>query len=141
MSQSTKYTSREGLLTCTPREVFEFASDIRNFTNLLPENTITVSELTGESCCFNVVPLGNIKVQLSRRVPYSEVVYNAELLNIQDLSLDLRINGGEAEKAKVVISVNALMNPFMKMMAEKHIIRLLETLISEMENFRGWNKS
>lgn len=141
MSQSTKYTSREGLLTCTPREVFEFASDIRNFANLLPENTITVSELTGESCFFSVFPLGNIKVQLSKKVPYSEVFYNAELLNIQDLSLDLRINGGEAEKAKVVITVNAGMDQFMKMMAEKHIIRLLETLISEMENFRGWNKS
>ena len=141
MSQSTKYTSREGLLTCTPREVFEFASDIRNFTNLVPENTITVSDLTVDSCCFNIVPLGNIKVRLSKKVPYSEVVYSAELLNIQDLSLDLRINGREAEKAKVVITVNAGMNPFMKMMAEKHIIRLLETLISEMENFRGWHKS
>lgn len=128
-------------MTCTPREVFEFASDIRNFTNLVPDKTITVSDLTVESCCFSVVPLGNIKVRLSKKVPYSEVVYKAELLNIQDLSLDLRINGGEAEKAKVVITVNAGMNPFMQMIAEKHIIRLLETLISEMENFRGWNKS
>lgn len=128
-------------MTCTPREVFEFATDIRNFTNLLPENTITVSELTGESCCFSVVPLGNIKVWLSKKVPYSEVVYNAELLNIQDLSLNLLINGGEAERARVVITVDSGMNPFMQMMAEKHIIRLLETLISEMENFRGWNKS
>ncbi|NMC38861.1 MAG: hypothetical protein GYA41_11115 [Bacteroidales bacterium] len=141
MSQSTKYTSREGLLTCTPREVYEFAADIRNFPSLLPANTITVSELTVDLCSFNVFPLGNIKVKLSKKIPCSEIVYDAELMNIQDLSLDLRIDGGEAEKAKVVITVNAGMNPFMKMMAEKHIIRLLETLISEMENFKGWNKS
>jgi carbon monoxide dehydrogenase subunit G len=140
MTQSVKYTSREGLLTCTPREVFEFASDLRNFTTLLHENTVTLSEMTSDSCCFNIVPLGDMKVKISRKVPYSLIVYDSELLNIQDLSLDLKINGGEAERTKVIITFNADLNPFMKIMAERHIERLLDKLISEMESFRGWNK-
>lgn len=141
MGQSTEYTSREGLLTCTPREVFEFAADAGNLTNLLPPDTATIVESTGESCTLSIDPLGSIKIHLIERIPYSEVAYRAELLDIQNLRLILGINGEDPEKTKVVITVNAEMNPFMKMMAEKHIVRFLDALIVEMENFRGWKRS
>lgn len=141
MGQSAEYTSREGVLTCTPREIFEFAADMGNMINLLPPDTAKIIESTGESCALSFDPLGSMKIQIIRKIPYSEVVYRAELLDIQNLLLNLEITGGDSEKAKVVIRVNAEMNPFMKMMAEKHIARFLDILIREMEKFRDWKKS
>jgi hypothetical protein len=53
----------------------------------------------------------------------------------------LTIDGKDNDKAEVKVSLYADLNPILKMMAAKPITLFLETLIKEMEGFRGWKDS
>ena len=141
MTQKSEFKSRTGQLTCSPAEIFEFATDMRNLERFVPEGSIDKMNFSREECSFYVNPVGNVKVVLDSKTQDSEIVYNATLLKIQDFSIVLNINGGNNEKAKVLITISAKMNPFMKLMAEKHIAKFLEVIVEEMENFRDWKLS
>lgn len=129
------------MLKCTPEDVFEFVTDMRNFRNLLPEIKTDKMEFRREECNLNVSGIGNIRLVIEKRTPFSDVVYNGSLLNIQDFKMALDIKGNSPEGSKVMITISAAMNPFMKLMSENYINKFLETIIDEMENFRDWGRS
>ena len=138
MSDLSNYESRTGKLTCKPEEVFDFVTDIRNFSQFVPEGTIKELEIGRESCSFNVPPLGNIKMYLSEKEPYNKVVYSGNAFTSNEFSLILSIKEDFAGKAEVIVKLAASLNPLLKMIAAQYINRFLGTLVDEMEKFRGW---
>jgi hypothetical protein len=141
MSDPAKYESRTGKLTCKPEEVYNFVSDIRNFTKFIPEGTINDLEISRESCSFNVSSIGNIKLNLTEKEPHNKVVYKGTVFTSNEFSLMLIIEEDNAGKAEVVVKLETRLNPFLKMMAATYIERFLGTLIDEMEKFRNWKVS
>lgn len=59
-------------------------------------------------------------------------------MHINEFTLVLDIIGISDEEAEVKVILSAEMNPFLKMMAAEPVKQFLETLIREMEKFRGW---
>ncbi len=98
-------------------------------------------EFRREECNLNVSGIGNIRLVIEKRTPFSDVVYNGSLLNIQNFKMALDIKDNSPEGSKVMITISAAMNPFMKLMSENYIDKFLETIIDEMENFRDWGRS
>jgi len=137
----SEFVSRTGNLTCTPVEIFDFVTDIRNFTQFIPEGTIDNVHIERDSCNFRVSQLGNVDLYLSEKEPYSKVIYKGTALKSQDFSLLLNITGNKSGKAEVDIKLNAELNPIMKMVATEPIKQFLETLIIEMEKFRDWHNT
>jgi carbon monoxide dehydrogenase subunit G len=138
MSDLSTYESRTGKLTCKPEEVFDFVTDIRNFSQFVPDGSISELEIGRESCSFNVPPLGNIKMDLSEKEPYNKVVYSGTAFTSNKFSLILSIKEDFAGKAEVIVKLAASLNPLLKMIAAQYIDRFLGTLVDEMEKFRGW---
>jgi carbon monoxide dehydrogenase subunit G len=138
MPDISKFESRTGKLTCTPPEIFDFVTDIRNFRQFVPAGTIDDLQIESDSCSFHVSPLGKVYINLSEKEPYNKVVYNGNVLQSNDFSLVLNIEGNNAGKAEVNLKLAAHLNPLLKIMAAKPIKRFLEKLIEEMEKFRGW---
>lgn len=142
MSELSTFESRTGKLTCTPSEIFDFVTDIRNFKQFVPENaSINELNVNRESCSFNISPVGNVNVNLSEREPYNKVVYSGSALQSNDFSLTLNIKETTAGKAEVQIELAAKLNPLLKMMIAKPVDSFLEKVIDEMEKFRGWGKT
>ena len=81
MSDLSNYESRTGKLTCKPEEVFDFVTDIRNFSQFVPDGSIKELEIGRESCSFNVPPLGNIKMYLYEKEHENKVVYNGNVFH------------------------------------------------------------
>ncbi len=138
MSDLSNYESRTGKLTCKPEEVFDFVTDIRNFSQFVPDGSIKELEIGRESCSFNVPPLGNIKMYLYEKEPYNKVVYSGTAFTSNEFSLILSIKEDFAGKAEVIVKLSASLNPLLKMIAAQYINRFLGTLVDEMEKFRGW---
>ena len=138
MSDLSNYESRTGKLTCKPEEVFGFVTDIRNFSQFVPDGSISELEISRESCSFNVPPLGNIKMYLSEKEPYNKVVYSGAAFTSNNFSLILSIKEDFAGNAEVIVKLAASLNPLLKMIAAQYIDRFLSTLVDEMEKFRGW---
>lgn len=139
MSDLSTFESRTGKLNCTPSELFDFMTDIRNFKQFVPHGAhVDDLNIGKDSCSFNISPLGNVNIYLSEKEPHKKVVYNGSALQSNDFSLIVDIKETIAGKAEVDIKLAAKLNPLLKMMATKPVSNFLEKLIDEMEEFRGW---
>jgi carbon monoxide dehydrogenase subunit G len=140
MSDLSYFESRPGKVTCTSEELYKFVTDIRNFEQFIPQNTIDNWYAEKESCSFNVSVIGTVTFKLSEKNRYNRVAFTGDALKKNDFSLVLNISDKGKNPAEVIISLNADLNPMMKMMATKPIGKFLEMLINQMESFRGWKK-
>jgi carbon monoxide dehydrogenase subunit G len=138
MSDLSYFESRPGKLSCTAAEVFNFVTDIRNFEQFIPLGTINNWQAERESCSFSVSMLGTVSLRLIENEAYNKVVYNGDALKKNDFSLKLHISDNGKNTTEVKVSLDAELNPMMKMMATKPIGQFLEMLINQMESFRGW---
>jgi len=139
MSDISTFESRTGTLTCTPSEIFDFVTDIRNFRQIIPESaSINKLNIERESCSFNISPLGNVKINLTEKDPHNKVIYNGNVLQSNDFSLILNIKENIAGRAEVHLRLEAHLNPLLKMMATKPIGDFLGKMIDEMEKFKDW---
>jgi hypothetical protein len=138
MSNPSIFESRYGKVSCSAREIFEFVTDIRNFGQFVPANTINNWKADKDSCSFNVPMMGTIDVRLLEKTEFTKVVYNGDALKKEDFTLSLNIYDDMKDSASISIILTADLNPMMKMVAVKPINQFLEMLVSEMEKFRGW---
>ena len=138
MADLSYFESRSGTLTCNAEELFAFVTDIRNFERFIPKGTINNWIAEKEWCSFSVSMLGTVTVRLAEKKEYNKVVFTGDALKKNDFSLVLAISDNNKNPAEVKVTLNADLNPMMKMMATKPIARFLEILIKEMENFGGW---
>ena len=138
MDDMSYFESRSVKLSCTAEEVFNFVTDIRNFEQFIPPGTIKHWQAERESACLNVPMLGTVSFRLAEKEMYTKVVYTGNALKKNDFSLVLHISDNNKNPSEVKVSLNADLNPMLKMMAAKPIGQFMEKLINEMEVFRGW---
>jgi hypothetical protein len=138
MSELSYFESRPGNLSCNAEEVFVFVTDIRNFSQFIPEGRISNWKAEKESCSFNVPMIGTVTVLLSEKIKSAKVVFKGDALKKNDFILTLNISEKTLNKAFVVIDLSAELNPMMKMLLAKPIDQFLDILIKEMEAFRDW---
>ena len=135
MSESTKYESRTGRLTCTPAEFFGFITNIKNFEQFIPAGNIKNWQASERECSFQIPPFGTANVRIKDAIPVSRVTYSGDVLKDNEFELVVNISGNNKKPAEVKLSLTAALNPFLKMMANEPINRFMEMLISEMERF------
>jgi len=138
MSNLSYFESRSGKLTCSSEDVYAFVTDIRNFERFVPQGTISNWLSDRESCSFNVSMLGTVSLRLAEKEMFKKVVYNGDALKKNDFTLVLDIVNSAKNTAEVIVSLNADLNPMLKMMASKPIVQFLEMLVNEMEKFTDW---
>ena len=141
MSDSTEFRSRRGKLACSARDLWLFATDIKNFSRFVPGDTVSNWKSDGESCSFEVAPLGSVSVMLNEKVPFSRVVYAGDVLQRNSFTLLLDILDTDNDSSEVDITLRADLNPLMKMIISKPADQFLEMLIGEMEKFRDWKQT
>jgi hypothetical protein len=139
MAGMSTFESRKGSLACSPEELFGFSTDLRNFSRFIPDGTITDLELDHEKCNFKISSLGQVSLNIAEKLPFTNVTYHGTLFGSNEFSLIMNINRRPEGKAEVVVRLEAMLNPILKMMASQYVDRFLETLIDGMEKFNDWN--
>jgi carbon monoxide dehydrogenase subunit G len=139
MAEASYFESRTGRLTGYAGEVYNFLTDIRNMEQFIPSGTVSNLKVDRESCSFHVSPLGAVDIRLTEKVVNRKVVFSGNALQVNDFSLIVNISGEENQPAEVSVLLSAEMNPVLKMVAANPVRQFLETLINEMEKFKGWN--
>lgn len=139
MSELTTFESRQGVLSCTPVELYHFLNDIRNFEQFIPADRFTDITVERDTCSFSVPMMGKVVVNIREKKEFCEVVYGGNALVVNDFSLIVAFKDAGQGTTVVKLSVIARLNPFLKMAASEPVQNLLETLVGEMEKFRGWS--
>jgi len=139
MADISNFESRTGTVTCSAEEAYHFVTDVRNFEQFIPEGSISNLVTGKESCSFNVGGIGNVSFRLTEKREFSRIVFEGDALSKEDFRLILNIFGDGPTPVNVKVSVEAKLNPMIRMIAQKPLTQFLEMLISEMEKFRGWS--
>jgi hypothetical protein len=139
MAENMKFESRVGILSCSPEIFFNFATDIRNLEQFIPEGSVTNWKASSDECSFTVPPLGSASARISSKHANSKIEYSGEALQKNNFNLVLNIFENEDNLAEVRVLFSSDLNPVLRMMVAGPIEKFLEILIKEMEKFDKWN--
>lgn len=140
MGTLSYFESRPGKLSDTAEDVYKFVTNIRNFEQFIPSDSVRNWQADKESCSFDVPMIGTVSIRIAQKQEFSKVVYNGDALKKNDFSVVLNIAGEGHLNAEVNVELNADLDPMMKMVATKPIRQFLDTLVDRMESFNGWKE-
>jgi carbon monoxide dehydrogenase subunit G len=140
MANLSQFSSRTAKLSCSGDDFFSFITDMRNFGQFIPSGSAKGWHADEESCAFTMPPMGEILLKILSKTRASAVSFSGVVLVTTAFTLHVSILDDENSKANVKLLMEADLNPMLKMMASGPIDKFLDTLVTEMENFREWNK-
>lgn len=108
------------------QEFFEIVSDMRNIPALLPKEVQNV-QADEDNLSFTVQGMGSMTLRVSQRISYSLVQLVPAGKTPFPFVLSVKI-AGLGNNCRVMYEIDAEMNPFMKMMAQRPLQNLLNMM-------------
>ncbi|MFH0843775.1 MAG: hypothetical protein V1903_14310 [Bacteroidota bacterium] len=140
MNEISTFTSRPARITCPAREFFDFVSDARNFEQFISAETFSDLKADMDSLSFQASMLGSVSLRISEKIMYSNVIYRGENQQVKDFMLKADIADSGPGSCEVTLTLQAELNPMLRMFAAAPAAKFLDALASQMEKYRGWNK-
>lgn len=113
--------------------VFEFFSDMKNIGRIMPEQVEQfVSE--GDTCRFTIKGMASLGLQYTEKTAPSRVVMSDHGKSPFALELTCTITPLENEHSSVQLTMDADLNPFLKMVAEKPLTNFLNILLERFQS-------
>lgn len=109
-------------------KLFDFMGDFNNFKHLLPEDKIDNFECTSEQCSFTIKGLTALTIKIKERLPKSRITF--ETTGLAKFVFTLHIHLLKNQTTNVELEGD--MNPFIKVMAEKPLRELVNTMASKL---------
>lgn len=140
MNNITSITSRKGIIPCNDKDLYAFITDMRNFSSIIPEGVINGWDASEDKCSFKVEKLGKVNVDLKEALPFTLVSYDASTFITGNVSASINIMNISNEQSEITLTVNAYLNPFVKMMIGDAAEKYLDDLITAIESYDGYSK-
>ncbi len=105
-------------------DLFEFMGDFNHFKNLLPTDKIENFTCTAEQCSFGIKGLVPLTIKIKERSFPNRITY--ETLGLAKFVFTLHIHLLNDQSTNVQLEGD--MNPFIKIMAEKPLNDLINTM-------------
>ncbi len=110
---------------------FNKIGNLNNLKDVIPEEIKDFTS-TETTCAFKMNGMPKLKLKISEKIEFSKLSLKAVESQIP-FSLDCLIVD-KGDKCQARLEVNAELNMFMKMMAEKPLTQFLNLLASKMQN-------
>lgn len=126
-----KIEGKSAVINKTPAEVYNFLSNFNHFEQLMPEQ-ITNWISDEQTCSFTIQGMANVQLVFGQNEPFKHI----ELLPVGKTPFSFSLHANlteEGDSTKVVMHLDADLNPMLAMMAK----RPMENLVNVMaENLR-----
>jgi carbon monoxide dehydrogenase subunit G len=113
-------------------DIYNFLSDFTNFSHLMPEQVQNWAA-TPDQCSFEIKGLATLGMKMIERLPFSKVVMEGEGKLPFDFNLSCHFESEGETSTKVVLVMDADMNPFISMMAEKPMHDFINLLAARLK--------
>ena len=126
-----KIQSHEVLVNKEPKELFNLLSDLRNLKKIIPDS-INASNITQSTCSLKISGLAEISLKISEKKPFSRI---SLLSDKSPIPFTLNCNiVDKNNKSLAVLSINTKLNFMTKIMVEKPLKKLLNSLAENLQN-------
>ncbi|MCG8581962.1 MAG: SRPBCC family protein [Bacteroidales bacterium] len=114
--------------------MFNFLSDFDHFGEVIPKDKINNWQSFGDSCRFNIDPVGEVGLRIVEKESPKVIKYTAEGKTPFNFFLWIQLKEMAEDDTRVKLTIKADMNPMIKMMASKPIKKFLEVLSDAIAN-------
>jgi hypothetical protein len=108
--------------------LFDFMGNFNHFKHLLPEEKIENFECTDTQCSFQIKGLTKLTIKIKDKTPIQKITYQTEGLAKFVFTLHIHFIGDNQSK----VELEGDMNPFIKVMAEKPLTELVNTMSNKL---------
>jgi len=117
-------------------KIFHFLSDFDHFGEVIPKDKISNWQSFGNSCRFNIVPVGEVGLRIVEKEEPTTIKYTAEGKTPFNFFLWIQLKEVAEDDTRIKLTIKADMNPMIKMMASKPIKKFLEVLSDAIANHK-----
>jgi carbon monoxide dehydrogenase subunit G len=127
----TRLESEKVFVEKSSEEIYSFLSDFNNFGKLMPPQ-VTGWSSTAEECSFTIQGMATLGMKYSAKTPFSHItiIPSGKVPFDFKLYCDIEQAGSGSE---VRLAMDASLNPFLKMMAEKPLTNFLNLLANKLK--------
>lgn len=127
-----KIESKKVSVNASREEVFNYASDLNNFKDLLPMDKISDWESTKDYCSFKIQGTATIDLRLEKADSPSFIQLKSGEKSPFPINMDIFFDEADAV-TEVYQVVNAEVNPFLKMMVQKPLTNLFDFIADRLK--------
>lgn len=126
----TNYKSNLITVQKTQSEVFNFLSDYNNFGKLMPEQ-VTNWQSTDTECSFTIQGMASLQMKIVERRANDLISMESFGKTPLKFTLSVNIEPLNEESCTALVSIDADINPMLKMMLDKPLSNLVEKLATK----------
>jgi hypothetical protein len=114
-------------------DLYAFLGDFTNFTPLMPE-LISNWEAKPDSCTFEIKGIITMGMRITERIPMQRIMMTGEGKIPFNFTLNCYLQPVSDFVSDVQMVIDADMNPFMAMMAEKPLTEFIQVLVTRLKS-------
>ncbi len=129
---SRRIESEKLIINCPPQKVYDFLGNFDNFSSLLP-GQVANWQSTGDSCSFEVKGMATLGLRITEKIPFTKISMKGEGKIPFGFTLDSFIQEISSQQCQVQMVIDADMNPFIAMMAEKPLQNFIDMVLPRLK--------
>jgi len=110
------------------KSLYDFLSDFKNFSTILPEDKVDNFKYSKDECTFNIKGITPMTIKVEEKKPYEFILFSSDGLAKFNFSLKVQFIGDPESPGECKIDLLGDLNPFIKAMAEKPLGTLVNTM-------------
>jgi hypothetical protein len=124
--------SKTGIAKGSRETVFNYISDFRNFSGLLPQERLTNLRITREKIIFDIQGLGTVGLEIQEKQPFSMVKIGASEDSSTDFTFVININEAGENLSEVQLNLKAKLNMLLEMMARNPLQQFADLMVDKL---------
>ncbi len=124
----TRFESGVKNISFPAERVYGFISDFDHMEDVLPSDKIKNWQSSKDSCRFEVDKIGQIGLKIIEKIPDDTVKYAADGKVPFNFFLWVQLKNVDENHSKVKVTLDAELNPMIKMVAKKPLKKFVERL-------------
>jgi carbon monoxide dehydrogenase subunit G len=129
---SKRIESEKVIINCPPEKVYNFLGNFDNFSSLMPEQVINWKS-DGDSCSFEIKGLASLGLRIIEKNPFTKISMQGEGKIPFGFTWDSFIRETFDKQCEVQLVIDADMNPFIAMMAEKPLQNFVNVILPRLK--------
>lgn len=131
-----KIESRIGKIEAKQDKIFKLISDFNNLGKYVPNDKVEDFTSDTDSCSFKVEKIGKFGMKIIEREPSKTIkITNDDSVSFK-FNMWIQLKEVSKIDTRVKVTLDADLNPMMKMMAKKPLTSFINTLVDKLEQIK-----
>ncbi|MBI9054170.1 MAG: SRPBCC family protein [Bacteroidales bacterium] len=133
----SKYTSKIGKVKKSEATIYNFLSDFNNLKAVIPADKVTDFESTEDTCKFNIQGVGQAGLKIIEKEENKLIKITSDGKSPFSFFFWIQLKPMEEEEGTTAIrlTIDANLNPMMKMMVGKHMQKGIDSILDQVVVF------